>query len=201
MSLEIPSVTKGALQRVKEQYRFIQKGKEILEMKRDRLAGEINALLPKMRERKKIEQEIMEIYKEYKSLLMAYGSEELSSYSKAIGKLEVKFLVRSLMGVPEPDIKIISDPKFQNISDPALQSFCIRFYRLFKKLLSLAVVETRVEKLALELMDTNRKVNALEKIVVPQFQELIRYMEERIMEDELQEFVRIKYIVTKVEKK
>ncbi|MCS7384615.1 MAG: hypothetical protein NDF53_02660, partial [archaeon GB-1867-097] len=107
MSLEIPSVTKGALQRVKEQYRFIQKGKEILEMKRDRLAGEINALLPKMRERKKIEQEIMEIYKEYKSLLMAYGSEELSSYSKAIGKLEVKFLVRSLMGVPEPDIKII----------------------------------------------------------------------------------------------
>jgi len=201
MSLEIPSATKGALQRVKEQYRFIQKSKEILEMKRDRLAGEINASLPKMRERKKIEQEIMEIYEEYKRLLMAYGSEELSSYSKAIGKLEVKFLVRSLMGVPEPDIKIISDLKFQNISDPALQSFCIRFYKLFKKLLNLALVETRVEKLALELMDTNRKVNALEKIVVPQFQELIRYMEERIMEDELQEFVRIKYIVTKVEKK
>ncbi|MCD6155073.1 MAG: V-type ATP synthase subunit D [Candidatus Verstraetearchaeota archaeon] len=201
MSLEIPSATKGALQRVKEQYRFIQKSKEILEMKRDRLAGEINASLPKMHERKKIEQEIMEIYEEYKRLLMAYGSEELSSYSKAIGKLEVKFLVRSLMGVPEPDIKIISDLKFQNISDPALQSFCIRFYKLFKKLLNLALVETRVEKLALELMDTNRKVNALEKIVVPQFQELIRYMEERIMEDELQEFVRIKYIVTKVEKK
>jgi len=201
MSLEIPSATKGALQRVKEQYRFIQKSKEILEMKRDRLAGEINASLPKMHERKKIEQEIMEIYEEYKRLLMAYGSEELSSYSKAIGKLEVKFLVRSLMGVPEPDIKIISDLKFQNISDPALQSFCIRFYKLFKKLLNLALVETRVEKLALELMDTNRKVNALEKIVVPQFQKLIRYMEERIMEDELQEFVRIKYIVTKVEKK
>ncbi len=197
MSLQRISATKGALLRAKEQFRFIQKGKEILEMKRDRLAGEINALLPKLRERSTIERETMEIYEEYKNLLLIYGYDELLSYAKAVGGMETKFLVKSIMGVLEPHIQITTDPNLENISDPALQAFCKRFYELFKKLLDHAIAEAKVERIALELMDTNRKVNALEKIVIPRFQELIRYIEERIMEDELQEFVRTKYVATR----
>lgn len=197
MSLQRVSATKGALLRAKEQYRFIQKGKEILEMKRDRLAGEINASLPKIRERNKLELEILNIYNEYKNLLMSYGYDELFSYAKAVGSILTKFLVKSIMGVLEPEVKITSEPKFENISDPALQAFCRKFYSIFRKILELGVVEAKVERVALELMDTNRKVNALEKIVIPRFQELIRYIEERIMEDELQEFVRTKYIATR----
>ena len=37
-------------------------------------------------------------------------------------------------------------------------------------------------------MDTNRKVNALEKVVIPSYKATIRYIEARLSEEALQEF-------------
>jgi vacuolar-type H+-ATPase subunit D/Vma8 len=45
-----------------------------------------------------------------------------------------------------------------------------------------------VERLATELMNTNRKVNALEKVVIPRYKATIRYIEEKLNEQALQEF-------------
>ena len=191
------SATKGALLKARRELEFTERGKEILELKRDRLAGEINTLLPKLRERNKLEERILGLYEDFKVILMLYGVDSLISYSKALTEPKVKFLPKSIIGVLVPYIKIEREASIENISDPLIQIFSKKLSKLFKELLDLAVAEVKVERLALEMMDTNRKVNALEKIIIPQYKELIRYLEERILEEELQEFVRTKYIATK----
>jgi vacuolar-type H+-ATPase subunit D/Vma8 len=43
-------------------------------------------------------------------------------------------------------------------------------------------------------MSTNRKVNALEQIVIPSIANTIRYIEGRLYEEMLEEFIRTKHV-------
>jgi V/A-type H+-transporting ATPase subunit D len=191
------SATKGTLQRVKQQYNFIKKGKEILEMKRDRLAGDINKLLPELRKRFELERGFMELYNELMKAIASTGISEFESAGKAVTPIETKFLEKSIMGVIQPEVSIVNEPNIDVILNPVIIDIAQKFYSIFKELLDLSVIEAKVERIAVELMDTNRKVNALEKIVIPAYEELIRYIEDRLMEEDLEEFVRTKYIITR----
>jgi V/A-type H+-transporting ATPase subunit D len=197
MSLfERVSATKGALLKARQQYQFIVKGKEILEMKRDRLAGDINQSLPAIRRRAELEEELIRVYEDAKRLIATIGYDEAASYAKAIKPMKTKLLVKSIMGVPEPIVKITEEPRLEAALNPYIQDLARRLLASFLKLLEVTQVEAKVEREALELMSVNRKVNALEKILIPKFQDLIRYIEERIIEEELEEFVKNKYIFT-----
>ena len=65
----VPS-TRGALIRPRDTLNFIKKGKEVLKMKRDQLAGELNKLLSELTLRNEIEAELMEIYEDAKKALL-----------------------------------------------------------------------------------------------------------------------------------
>lgn len=192
------SATKGALLKAKEQYSFILKGKEILEMKRDRLAGDINKSLPIIRKRDELENKLLNLYHEAKKVISSVGVNEAASYSKAVRPIRTKLLIKSIMGVPEPHIKLLEEVKVSAALNPYIQNIASTLLDLFNELLEVAEVEAKVEREALELMSVNRKVNALEKILIPAYVELIRYIEERISEEELEEFVKTKYIITRV---
>jgi|Deesub1362B_J571_1020462.scaffolds.fasta_scaffold00003_455 V/A-type H+-transporting ATPase subunit D len=191
------SATKGTLQRVKQQYSFIKKGKEILEMKRDRLAGDINKLLPELRRRPELEKEFTKLYKELMKAIASRGITEFESAGKAVNPMETKYLEKSIMGVIQPEISIAREPNIDMILSPVIIDIAKKFYKIFNALLELSIIEAKVERIAIELMDTNRKVNALEKIVIPAYEELIRYIEDRLMEEDLEEFVRTKYIISR----
>ena len=60
------------------------------------------------------------------------------------------------------------------------------------RLLEISVVEAQIEILARELMMTNRKVNALNKVLIPGIIELIAYIEGKLEEEMLEEFFRAK---------
>jgi V/A-type H+-transporting ATPase subunit D len=69
-----------------------------------------------------------------------------------------------------------------------------RLSSLTKELLDIAEAEGRIEIIAQELMMTNRKVNALEMVIIPKLVETIRYIDGRLEEETLEEFFRAKRV-------
>jgi len=63
-----------------------------------------------------------------------------------------------------------------------------------EELLKVSKLETWIEMIAQELMTTNRKVNALEKALIPGLIDRISYVEGKLEEEELEEFFRAKRI-------
>jgi H(+)-transporting ATP synthase subunit D len=175
------------------------KGKEILEMKRDRLAGEINKLLGEVKIRESTESELMDTYELLVKVLMRKGIKELDSIGKSVNFLTLRFDTEMIMGVNLVRLSVDNEPNLDSIYDPLVQGLAKRLYGVFRKVLVTAEIENNIEALAMELMSTSRKVNSLEKTIIPEYQDLIRYVEERLLEDALENFVRTKYVVSRKE--
>ena len=189
----VPS-TKGALIRLRDTLSFIKKGKEVLQMKRDQLAGEVNKLLVKLAIRKEVEGKISDLLKEVMEILITLGTEDVFSLASSVPEISVDFRLYSVMGVVVPRITVRTQPQTNVISNLSVRKLAEKAKEVLTKIMEMAEIETGIERLALELMFTNRKVNALEKVVVPAYEEMIRYIEDRLFEQELEEFVRTKFI-------
>ena len=73
-----------------------------------------------------------------------------------------------------------------------------RLWKVLKRLFELANLEVAVEKLSRQLNYINRIVNSLEKNVIPNLKETIRYVEEKVNEEMLEEFVRLREVAKEV---
>ncbi|MFH0849437.1 MAG: V-type ATP synthase subunit D, partial [Candidatus Bathyarchaeota archaeon] len=67
-------------------------------------------------------------------------------------------------------------------------------YEIIEELIHLAEFEERVERIAQELGTTNRKVNALENFVIPDMKAIIKFIEDKLDEESMEELVRTKLI-------
>jgi V/A-type H+-transporting ATPase subunit D len=194
MSIGRVAVTRGVLLRLREQLDFTKRGKELLEMKRDNLAAETNRLLAKINVRHEFEQRIMEAYASLKTVYMTLGYSQLQSEASAVKPLEAKVRLRSVMGVLVPEIVCGETPNINSITDPSAHSAAEQLMRVMQELLSIAEAEARMESIARELMSTNRKVNALDRVILPEMLETVRYIEGRLEEEALEEFFRAKRV-------
>ncbi len=191
------SASPGVLLALRDQLNFIIKGKEILEMKRDRLAGEINRLLGEVKIRGDMERELREAYSLLVQVLMRIGYKNLRTIAKSVGYMDIKFSTEMVMGINLVRLGVERSVEYTSFYEPLIQALAKKLNEAFKYMVKTAEIENNIEMLALELMSTSRKVNSLEKIVIPQYRETIRYVEERLMEDALGEFVRTKHIVSR----
>ena len=194
MSLGRVAVTRGVLLRLREQLDFTKRGKELLEMKRDNLAAETNRLLAKIKVRHEFEQRLMEAYGSLRSAYVTLGYSRLQSQAFTVKPLEAKVRLRSVMGVLVPEIVQGQKPVINSITDPSAYAAAEQLTNSMGELLSIAEAEARIESIAQELMLTNRKVNALERVVLPNIVETLRYIEGRLEEETLEEFFRAKRV-------
>jgi V/A-type H+-transporting ATPase subunit D len=194
MSLGRVAVTRGVLLRLREQLDFTKRGKELLEMKRDNLAAETNRLLDKIKVRHEFEQRLMKAYGSLRTAYMTLGYSRLQSQAFTVKPLEAKVRLRSVMGVLVPEIVQGQKPAIDSITDPSAYAAAEQLTSLMGELLSIAEAEARIESIAQELMLTNRKVNALERVILPNIIETLRYIEGRLEEETLEEFFRAKRV-------
>ncbi|MGA2790587.1 MAG: V-type ATP synthase subunit D [Candidatus Bathyarchaeia archaeon] len=194
MSLGRVAVTRGVLLRLREQLDFTKRGKELLEMKRDNLAAETNRLLAKIKVRHEFEQRLMEAYGSLRTAYMTLGYSQLQSQAFTVKPLEAKVRLRSVMGVLVPEIVQGQKPEINSITDPSAYAAAEQLTSSMGQLLSIAEAEARIESIAQELMLTNRKVNALERVILPNIVETLRYIEGRLEEETLEEFFRAKRV-------
>ncbi len=188
------AATKGVLLRLREQLRFIEKGKEILKMKREQLAGEINRLLAEVKIRGELEREIMEAYEYLKKAHSMLGYQNLQSMALTVGQMDVSGLTYSVMGVIVPELRIEKEADISNIPSGVAYEAAEKLSPLIAKIIRLSESEAKIERLVDEFMSTNRKVNALEQIVIPSISNTIRYIEGRLYEEMLEEFIRTKHV-------
>jgi len=194
MSVGRVAVTRGVLLRLREQLDFTKRGKELLEMKRDNLAAETNRLLDKIRTRHEFEERLMDAYQSLKTAYMTLGYSRFQSQAVTVLPLEVKVRMRSVMGVLVPEIVQGKKPTINSVIDQSAYAAAMQLTELMTELLSIAEAEGRIESIAQELMLTNRKVNALERVILPKMQETLRYIEGRLEEETLEEFFRAKRV-------
>jgi H(+)-transporting ATP synthase subunit D len=186
--------TRGTLIRLKDTLRFIQEGKDVLEMKRDRLAGELSSQIKDLEGRKILEAELMEAYAKFKDVLTNSGYEAVASSAWSISKIETEVAKASVMGVPLPRIMVTKRSSADSIQDMGLYQVAAKLQALIVDLLSLAQTEANIERISYELMMINRKVNALEKTVIPEYERKISYIQDLLFDEDLEGFVEIKHV-------
>jgi len=194
MSATKVTATRGILLRLKEELAVVQRSKELLELKRDQLAREINKLLNQLKFRKEIEKEMMKCYEELDIVLTSMGYWDTKSRAELVTPIKVEVKQKVIMGTRIPTIKIERAPEVKKISDVRIYKVAKRYTNLIQKIITLTQTEAQIEKLAYELMMTNRKVNILEKVVIPDINRTIRYIEDKLEEESLEEFIRAKKI-------
>jgi len=188
--------TKGYLIEMTKRLSFIERGCEFLKLKRDHLAKELSVSLEVLRGRRdKINERLRDVYEDIVTAHLALEPSEVKSQATAIKKIfEIDILPKSVMGVRYPSIKVISKPKVEGKLDPTLSKAASIMLGIFDDIIRLAEFEARAERVADELGKTNRKVNALENIVIPSYRQVIKFIQDKLDEEGLEELVRTKLI-------
>jgi V/A-type H+-transporting ATPase subunit D len=188
--------TKGFLMDMKRRIGFIERGTEFLKLKRDQLAKELTTSLDVLRGRRKLLMDILqEAYAAVTAAYLSLGPMEVQSQARSIkSSLELEVLPRAVMGVRYPFVKIGEKPQVTAELDITLSVASDKVYEILDDIIRLAEFETRVERIADELGKTNRKVNALENIIIPEYNQIIKFIEDKLDEESLEELVRMKLI-------
>ena len=186
--MERVAATKGTLQKAREQLSFIEKGKDVLKMKRDQLAGELNKLLGALGKRKEMEQLFAAAFDSAGYAYAVLGYDSFASAASTAELIEVRAFPTSTVGVVLPEVELTKRTNTEQVPLPTMQKAIPKLGSAVEKAIETAVLEAKVERLARELMSTNRKVNALEKVVIPRYKSMIRYIEDKLNEQALQEF-------------
>jgi len=196
MSLAGVRYTKGFLLDLKRRLEFVKDAHDLLEMKRDQLMAELRKALERFKElRRIVEDEAEEVYRELSLLHSILGSADLETYSAYLrGRVEVRIIPRSVIGVVTPMLREIDIPDYTNLYPPQIIPLAEKTSTLMKDLARLAELEAYIENLAEDLRKTNIRVNALEKVVIPNYEETIRRVQGVLDDEMLEEVIRLKQI-------
>lgn len=190
--LELPP-TKSSLRKLKEDLGFAYEGYDLLNQKREILAAEI---MKKAEAVRKIEADfhdvVNELYAAYRNAAIETGSENLTLQSCFETRgyfLQTDFT--KLMGLKLLNITINLKNPCPAVSLPATTAAYDdvreKSRRALQILAEYATITKSVIVLSRELKKVQRRVNALEKIFIPQHEEAKKYIADRIEEMEREE--------------
>lgn len=182
--------TKSNLLSVKEQLQTAVEGYELLEQKREILVMELMHMVEKVKLLERdIDKAIAKAYPSVKNMLMSVGSDRVERISKAV-KYDFCFAEKELniagMTFNTLEVELPKTELFYSVLDsyPDTDKVKVEFFELLKLLTDMAAIRTIVWRLATEVKKTQRRVNALDKMVVPQAQETKTYIESVLEERE-----------------
>jgi len=190
--IELPP-TKSSLRRLKEDLSFAYEGYDLLNQKREILAIEIVKYIGEIR---RVEAEFLdrldELYAAYRIAAVDMGSERVTL--KSSSEKRSYFLHREsvrLMGLQLPKIRISSKgPRLAASltgTTAAYDGAKKRSIKVLEVLVEYASITKSITMLSRELKKVQRRVNALEKIFIPQHEEAKKYISDRLEEMERDE--------------
>jgi V/A-type H+-transporting ATPase subunit D len=188
--------TKGYLMETKRRIQVVERGTEFLKLKRDQLAKQLTESLDVLKGRRGLLlKNLEEAYGALTAAYLSLGPTEVQSQTKSIkNTLELEVLPRSVMGVIYPFVRIDKTPEVTAELDITLAYAAEKVFEIVEEIIRLAEFEERVERIADELGTTSRKVNALENMVIPDMKYIIKFIEDKLDEESMEELVRMKLI-------
>ena len=203
MSIADVKPTRMELIETKRKIKLSKSGYKLLKMKRDGLIMEFFELLPKVKD---LRGQLSELYKDAMEKLAiavaADGKTALESAANCLNKSpEVELSSKNIMGVVVPAVKVSPVEKSLEDRGYGLVGTSIRvdeavhaFEKLSEMVILAAEGETTMKKLLDEIESTKRRVNALEFKVIPNLEEIAKYISFRLEELERESIFGLKRI-------
>lgn len=186
--------SRGTLQLLRRRLELVKRGKDVLQMRRDQLAKELLGIMNELQKRSQAEQEFIEAARRAAMLRVARGEYDFRSASSLVKPPKITSVIVSYQGIPVPQARITEDPDFSQINDPDYRETIEHLWNAVKTMIDVANKEVAVEKISEQLLYINRVVNSLEKNLIPALTDVLRRIEERVVEEELEDFVRVKIL-------
>ncbi|MDY7029541.1 MAG: V-type ATP synthase subunit D [Spirochaetota bacterium] len=199
--------TKSNLIRMKDELKFARLGYELLDQKRNILVLELLNLVDQAVDyQSRVEKSLAEAYSALKRASIDMGKLKVARISRAVNiESNINIKQRRVMGVQLPVVEtdyVEHSPYYSPTEtsywvDGALKEFKDTLEMMGR----LAELKVSIMRLAMEVKKTIRKVNALEKIAIPDLEETVGYVANRLEENERDTFVLMKMIKDRLEKK
>ena len=200
MAYAYPAPTKTNLIKEKRSLVLALQGYDLLEKKREILVIE---LLKRMDELGLLEKEIQALtekaYAHLRKMLLAVGRERaLALSSRPVRSISLKTMGVSVSGMNLPTIAAEAGPPVLNYSFMNSFAVCdetvIEFSELLQKLAAAAGLRSVVWRLAREVKKTQRRVNALDKMVIPRSGEVVKFIESTLEERDRESLFAVKLL-------
>lgn len=198
--------TRTNLIRLKKELRFAREGYEILDRKREALTGE---LVRVAKEADALQKEVWALlqnaYNAMEKARLVMGSDHVEWAALAVNKtVDVHLRLRGIMGVAIPQIEARGEPPKLLYSPGDTAAVLDEASSLFREVLlripQLSMLTAAVWRLANELRKTQRRVNALQHIFIPQYENTVAFIISSLEEREREETFRLKLLKTKLTK-
>jgi V/A-type H+-transporting ATPase subunit D len=186
-----------------------EKGHSLLSEKLESLTNELFTILSLHKEiRNKITEAILEVRPKLAAIRMTMGPNRTKQIAFATPQTKkVSSSFRSLMGVRVPIIELVEEQVPTDVlpyhlidTSSHLDEAQETFKGALELLVSLAESQSALTRLASEIADTKRRVNALNYIVIPRIRNTVEWITFTLAEQEREEFVRLKKVKTKIER-
>jgi len=124
------------------------------------------------------------------------------------GDVVVEMSGTRIMGVPVPVVTKGESPIRSSFTrgysvtgiSSRVDETADRFERILDVIIEYADIETRLKRLGDEIQKTNRRVNALEQVTIPQLREQVTYIRQTLDERAREDLFRLKKVKKKIER-
>jgi len=192
--------TKIELIRIKRSLRVARSVYKILEDKREVLLRRLDELIEQAgKAREELQAPLSDAYRALFDAYLKLGPLRVESVAATIPKdIELSLNVQRIINVTVPSIQLKDKPValsygFADTSS-ALDAASLAMRQVLPAILKAAEIENSIFRLASELEKTQRLLNALEYIIIPQYEEAVKTVSSILEEHEREEFVRLKKI-------
>lgn len=195
--LPLPT-TKTNLLRVKGDLALAQEGRQLLDQKRDVILRELFSHMDEMRQTRREAADLLaQAYRALADACIVLGRDQVARAALAApAPPEVAMHERSLFGVVLPllDWDAPETQGHWGLLGTSIELDLARrsFLAATRRLVQLAELEVAFQRLAVELRKTQKRVNALQNLMIPQYRETAAYMEGSLEEREREDMFQLK---------
>ncbi|MDD3337049.1 MAG: V-type ATP synthase subunit D [Eubacteriales bacterium] len=202
--------TRMELTRIKRRLVTAKRGHKLLKDKRDEMVRQFIALVRENYAlRKEVEKELnvaLAAFALARSVTEPELMEEALLYPAR--NVEVEMAMRSVLSVHVPTLKVREETMQDTVLSYGLAETSAQLdgaieglANLLPKLIKLAEVEKACDLLADDIEKTRRRVNALEYVMIPQFEETIRFITMKLDENERGSLTRLMKVKTMIQER
>ena len=197
--------TRMELKKLKARLTTAVRGHKLLKDKSDEMVRRFSLIIKEnKRLRDEVERELVSTLRQFsvaRSVTPVYVAQTAFSMPSVAVKAECG--VESVMGVEVPSVTLLEEKRgdglpyaYAEITSEADYSVGM-ISSLLPKLVKLSEVEKTVRLLAEEIERNKRRVNALEYVMIPQLEETIKYIRDKLDENERAAIVRLMKVKSK----
>lgn len=196
--------TRTNLDRAKHFLVFAHNSHALLDRKRKVLIQEMMERVQKAQAAaEQLQSKLEEVYKIIVHANIVYGSLAVEELSRTVDPLEdVEVLSTSVMGVSLPKLIVPEyelDASYGMYRGGVSLDFAMeKMVELRHLLFEFTEMETAISRLAYEIKRTAKRVNSIEKIQIPRYEEIVKTIEDALAEKDREDLFRLKIVKKKL---